>query len=75
MASTANHDCRSSRRRLRSGRRNRCSRSRARVAFTKIVADSSVTTRSAVAAALVRWSEYVLALIEGCESKVVMLHA
>ena len=49
MASTAKqHDCRSSRRRLRSGRRNRRSRSRARpAAFTKIVADSSVTTRPA----------------------------
>ena len=41
MASTAKqHDCRSSRRRLMSGRRNRRSRSRARAAaFTKIVAD------------------------------------
>ena len=49
MASTAKqHDCRSSRRRLRSGRRNRRSRSRAQAAaFTKIVADSSVTTRPA----------------------------
>jgi hypothetical protein len=49
MASTAKqHDCRSSRRRLRSGRRNRRSRSRARAAaFTKIVADSSVTTQPA----------------------------
>jgi hypothetical protein len=46
MASTAQqHDCRSSRRRLRSGRRNRRSRSQARLAaFTKIFADSSVTT-------------------------------
>ena len=51
MASTAKqHDCRSSRRRLMSGRRNRRSRSRARAAaFTKIVADSSVTTRPPIA--------------------------